>query len=443
MNIFNNRIDMIVKTIPRNGVYAEIGVFKGSFTNEIYTRLSPSKLVLIDLFEGYFPSGDQDGNNLTYADMPKEYELMKQRYSNDSNVQVLKGDSSSLLSQFPDNSFDMIYIDGDHSYEGVRKDIQVAFHKIKPGGWLMGHDYEMNMSKARTYYSFGVRQAVDEFCIGYGQTITAKGNDGCVSFGIQIKKNISSKNLVYYTLGYNSKFIDLINLSIKTLRNRNLNIDVCVLCDQSMLRVCKNVLPENVYCICYPDSSTPQEASMRKLRIFEILTSRTYEKVLFIDSDTIVDANLDSIFSNIVSPDLLYVQTEKQDQESHREIFWSLKNYDSSTLNYFKENSILPFNAGCFGFINSNTMKQRFNDVLTLIKVHTGEYFYEQSFMNVYFNTQNITDRNVLNTNVYQLFPQKNTEYKGKIIHFTGGPGEPVAKLMNMNEYVNKYITNN
>jgi hypothetical protein len=40
----------------------------------------------------------------------------------------------------------------------------VALHKVKPGGWIMGHDYEMNMQKARNFYTFGVRQAVDEFC---------------------------------------------------------------------------------------------------------------------------------------------------------------------------------------------------------------------------------------------------------------------------------------
>ena len=50
----------------------------------------------------------------------------------------------------------------------------------------MGHDYEMNMNKAKTVYSFGVRKAVDEFCNTYKQTIYAKALDGCVSYAIQI-----------------------------------------------------------------------------------------------------------------------------------------------------------------------------------------------------------------------------------------------------------------
>ena len=52
----------------------------------------------------------------------------------------------------------------------------------------MGHDYEMNMNKATTIYNFGVKQAVDEFCDNYKQTILSKALDGCVSYCIQINK---------------------------------------------------------------------------------------------------------------------------------------------------------------------------------------------------------------------------------------------------------------
>ena len=89
---------------------------------------------------------------------------------------------------FPSHTFDMIYIDGDHSYDGCKKDLIIAYDKIKNGGFIMGHDYEMNMIKAKTAYIFGVRNAVDEFCINYNQTIYAKAYDGCVSYAIQVSK---------------------------------------------------------------------------------------------------------------------------------------------------------------------------------------------------------------------------------------------------------------
>ena len=184
---YNNRIDMIHALVPSNGSYCEIGVFKGEFTKELM-KLEPTKLLLLDIFEGTCGSGDQDGNNFENINLNESYEILKNTYSNNPEVFILKGDSSTLLSNENDNTFDMIYIDGDHSYEGCKKDLLEAYKKVKNGGWLMGHDYEMNMDKAKTFYNFGVSKAVDEFCRDFSQTICAMGNDGCVSYAIKIIK---------------------------------------------------------------------------------------------------------------------------------------------------------------------------------------------------------------------------------------------------------------
>lgn len=51
--------------------------------------------------------------------------------------------------------FDFIFIDADHSYEGVRGDIQRWWPKLKPGGVMAWHDYGHNDFQ-------GVEKAVDE-----------------------------------------------------------------------------------------------------------------------------------------------------------------------------------------------------------------------------------------------------------------------------------------
>lgn len=50
---------------------------------------------------------------------------------------------------------DMVFIDGDHKYETVVKDIKKAYELLKPGGLICGHDYNHPMWP-------GVKQAVDE-----------------------------------------------------------------------------------------------------------------------------------------------------------------------------------------------------------------------------------------------------------------------------------------
>lgn len=52
--------------------------------------------------------------------------------------------------------YDAIYVDGDHSLEGVRTDAELAWSRLKPGGVMFFDDY------ANADYP-GVRAAVDEF----------------------------------------------------------------------------------------------------------------------------------------------------------------------------------------------------------------------------------------------------------------------------------------
>jgi hypothetical protein len=89
----------------------------------------------------------------------------------------------------------MIYIDADHSYEGVMVDLANAAKVIKDGGLIMGHDYDHNPAKNTKEYPFGVRRAVDEFCQMHGQAIEAVGMDGCVSFAIRYSKGTALRPL--------------------------------------------------------------------------------------------------------------------------------------------------------------------------------------------------------------------------------------------------------
>lgn len=183
---YDTRIDMIRSLVPKHGEYAEVGVFEGEFSKELFSVLEPRKLHLIDLFTGSAVSGDKDGNNGKCVNLDDVFQNLITYFP--SNVLMYKGLSYNTLEVFDDDSLDMIYIDGDHEYEGVRKDLEMAYKKVKSGGWIMGHDYEMNMQKAQTMYTFGVKRAVDEFCKEQHQTIHAKAFDGCVSWAIHLTK---------------------------------------------------------------------------------------------------------------------------------------------------------------------------------------------------------------------------------------------------------------
>ena len=179
MIIYETRNDLI-DTLPKDLVVAELGVFRGEFSNEIHQRIHPSTLYLVDIWEGTMGSGDKDGqNHITINNMEAVYHEIKDRYAEVDNIHVIRGKSLDFLNIQSNDSFDMIYVDADHSYNAVKNDLILALSKVKDGGYLAGHDYIPN---------YEVRYAVDDFCNEYGQEIIAITKDGCPSFLIRVKK---------------------------------------------------------------------------------------------------------------------------------------------------------------------------------------------------------------------------------------------------------------
>lgn len=56
-------------------------------------------------------------------------------------VEVHQNMSARSCSQFPNNYFDWIYIDGNHQYEFVKLDSQMYLLKVKRHGLAAGDDY--------------------------------------------------------------------------------------------------------------------------------------------------------------------------------------------------------------------------------------------------------------------------------------------------------------
>ena len=69
-------------------------------------------------------------------------------------VKDIKKNSWEAANEFEDESVDFIFIDADHKYESVVKDIQAWLPKLKVGGVMSGHDF--------TQPTAGVKKAVEE-----------------------------------------------------------------------------------------------------------------------------------------------------------------------------------------------------------------------------------------------------------------------------------------
>jgi len=145
-------ITFISKLNKASLIGAEIGTLYGINAHAILSTLSINKLYLIDPYALY-PE---------YLDIQTPFAWRAERHANSlllpfqDKITKLKKFSSEAVSDIPDE-LDFIYIDGNHSYEFVKADIENYWPKIKKGGVLGGHDY-YNSGKARE-----VKRAVDEF----------------------------------------------------------------------------------------------------------------------------------------------------------------------------------------------------------------------------------------------------------------------------------------
>ncbi|WP_188607748.1 class I SAM-dependent methyltransferase [Chelatococcus reniformis] len=155
---------------PKNAVIAEVGVALGGFSEAILTTCRPSRFLAIDRFDLHelpelwgAPITDHFGN-LTHA------EFYRKRFSTEIEqglVHLLKGDSAAVISTLPDASVDLFYVDADHTYEGVWRDLEAILPKVKPDGWIVMNDYipaETGLSNE----PYGVIQATNEFMVKHG-----------------------------------------------------------------------------------------------------------------------------------------------------------------------------------------------------------------------------------------------------------------------------------
>lgn len=130
----------------------EVGVYKGQHAREMLERLDIKQLMLVDPWEDYEEYTDKRIKKQIEIALVDAKKLLE---SFEEKLLWVKNYSVEAAKKVKDNKLDFVYIDGNHDYEYVKKDIEVWYPKLKKGGLFGGHDYLKDFS--------GVIKAVDEF----------------------------------------------------------------------------------------------------------------------------------------------------------------------------------------------------------------------------------------------------------------------------------------
>ena len=148
--------------MPKGGVAIEIGVWRGEFSREILKALEPAKLCLIDPWKN-FDDHDDKAFSGREADekMDEIFREVVELYKDEikaKQVIVMREMSTDALRKFKNNTINFAYVDGDHSYEGVKADLEALMPKMTVGGVMAFDDYHR-----RGWWKDGVLRAIHEF----------------------------------------------------------------------------------------------------------------------------------------------------------------------------------------------------------------------------------------------------------------------------------------
>lgn len=152
----------ILESVPKNGICAEVGVWKGVFAEKILKQ-EPKKLYLIDpyvLIKGDIP---RERECKTQRGMDDFFVDLKEYFSQYDNIEWVREYSWYAAELFPNEYFDWIYLDGDHHYEAVKKDLESFAPKIKSGGILCGDDWLWGPARDELEIKRPIKRAVTEF----------------------------------------------------------------------------------------------------------------------------------------------------------------------------------------------------------------------------------------------------------------------------------------
>lgn len=124
---------------------AEIGVYLGYYSRVLLDNIPGLTLYSIDSWD----------RNKTRE---RAFQVALETLGQYNGANLIKGESVPVAETFEDESLDFVFIDADHSYNAVKKDLEAWYPKVRVGGIVSGHDYFESPRK-----TVQVIPAVDEF----------------------------------------------------------------------------------------------------------------------------------------------------------------------------------------------------------------------------------------------------------------------------------------
>jgi hypothetical protein len=258
----------------------------------------------------------------------------------------------------------------------------------------------------------------------------------------------TNKNLIFFSVYFNNGYIELFDLCLKSLHYHKFkNYDILVITDEPTKKVIDqlNILNFfNVNFLITDEAIDSSDASMKKCLLYKFDKIFDYEKIFLLDVDIMCVKNAEIIFDIPICENQIYAARQtKFKSEDFRKKFHGFSCVPDSFIKQVEKTDQMPFNAGQFLFLNTSKMKVHFDNINKFMREWTGNYFYEQCFLNYYFCKANMAmskeiDRFVALVSPHHEKVRYNLTTDTRLIHFIGPSGNAEVKTKAVEKFLNK-----
>lgn len=140
--------DAVMECFRKRGIGVELGVHLGLNAQELLRHCRPELLHLVDPWIEIRNDDTKDSwyERIDQAEMDGYHDAVVKSFAPQIRrgiVEVHRMMSWDAMARFAFNSLDWVYVDGDHSYKAVKRDLEISYAKVKVGGMIGGDDYKL------------------------------------------------------------------------------------------------------------------------------------------------------------------------------------------------------------------------------------------------------------------------------------------------------------
>lgn len=244
----------------------------------------------------------------------------------------------------------------------------------------------------------------------------------------------SNKNCIFCCVFNQVKYVEMFYLLLESLIRYGIkdHTEVFIYTSTRFMNLIKNKFPQVKLQFEINDTYTSIDSACKaRLDLFDLESTKKYDKILYLDTDIIVKSDLRPVFDLCVN-DVLYVLEEGAIDDPHD--YWGKTLFGNELEKYKKNES--AFTSGILLFNNCKKIKKLFEKINEDIIKRPHQFLcYDQPYI-------------VYNAFKYNLYEKKlapvavnndHNIYSNKVIHhFPGGPGVYQHKIIYMSNFLNK-----